>query len=143
MKNVNDKKLCWWCLVSHQEGNRKIVKKPDRKIVKKPDRKIVKKPHRKIVKLFPNKFEGSWPHSKIVKKVQSHTGKLSKTSEMIFTEKISICRPCQQSKMKKKLLLCSQPYWKIVKKLHSHKYRKIVELMCRLMAIQENCQTII
>ena len=106
-------------------GNRKIVKKPDRKIVKKPDRKIVKKPHRKIVKLFPNKFEGSWPHSKIVKKFQSHTGKLSKTSEMIFTGKISICRPCRQSKMKK-IDYCA----------HSHTGK----LSKSFTAIQENCQ---
>ena len=77
-------------------GNRKIVKNPDRKIVKNPDRKIVKKPHRKIVKLFADKFVGSWPHRKIVKKVQSHTGKLSKTSQMIFTGKISICKPWRQ-----------------------------------------------
>ena len=87
--------LCPFCFLG-LEGNRKIVKNPDRKIVKNPDRKIVKKPHRKIVKLFADKFVGSWPYSKIVKKVQSHTGKLSKTSQMIFTGKISICKPWQR-----------------------------------------------
>ena len=48
-----------------------------RKIVTFPYGKIVKHPHNKIVNLFSNKFIPSQPHSKIVKLVQSHTGKLS------------------------------------------------------------------
>ena len=41
-----------------------------------------------IVKLFANKFIASRPYSTIVKKVHSHTGQLSKTSQMIFIGKI-------------------------------------------------------
>ena len=41
-----------------------------------------------IVKLFANKFIASRPYNTIVKKVHSHTGKLSKRSQMIFIEKV-------------------------------------------------------
>ena len=41
-----------------------------------------------IVKLFANKVIGSRPYSTIVKKVHSHTGQLSKTSQMILYRKI-------------------------------------------------------
>ena len=69
-----------------------------------------------IVKLFANKFIASQPYSTIVKKVHSHTGKLSKTSQMIFTEKNL---HLQGIKISKKVLR-SQPYSTIVKNLHGH-----------------------
>ena len=77
------------CCTCSNEGNRTFVKfQPQDNCLKSIWYNCLKS-YSTIVKLFANKFIASRPYSTIVKKVHSHTGKLSKTSQMIFTEKNS------------------------------------------------------